>query len=221
MVSTVVAPWPRDRFARRSAQLYLGLALYGLSDAMLVLAGLGLDPWDVLHQGLSRHTHLAIGTWSVIVGAIVLFLWIPLRQRPGLGTLNNVVVIGLVMNLVLAIAPIPSALPAKLMTLAAAVVLNGIATGAYIGAGLGPGPRDGLMTGLALRGHSIRVVRTGIEVSVLLTGFLLGGSVGIGTVVYALAIGPLVHQFIPLLRIDRPEALSRSPDPAISTSPSP
>jgi uncharacterized membrane protein YczE len=168
---------------------------------MLVLAGLGLDPWDVLHQGLARQTGLAIGTWSIVVGAAVLLLWIPLRQRPGFGTLSNVVTIGLVLNLCLAVVPPPTGLPARSLVLVAGVFLNGVATGAYIGAGLGPGPRDGLMTGLARRGMSIRVVRTGIEVGVLGAGFLLGGTVGIGTVVYALGIGPLAHVFIPLLSI--------------------
>jgi uncharacterized membrane protein YczE len=171
---------------------------------MLVLAALGLDPWDVFHQGLARHSPFPIGTWSIIVGAAVLLLWFPLRQRPGLGTVSNVFVIGLVINAVLALIPAPTSLAVRIVTLGAAVLLNGIATGAYIGAGMGPGPRDGLMTGLAQRGGSIRVVRTGIELTVLLAGFLLGGTVGIGTLVYALAIGPLVHRFIPLLRIDEP-----------------
>jgi uncharacterized membrane protein YczE len=163
-----------------------------------VLAGLGLDPWDVLHQGLARQTGIAIGTWSILVGAIVLCLWIPLRQRPGLGTLCNVVAIGGVMDVVLWLVPAPHGLTLRVVCLAGGVFLNGVATGAYIGAGLGPGPRDGLMTGLAARGHSIRVVRTAIELTVLVSGFALGGSVGIGTVVYALAIGPLAHVFIPL-----------------------
>ncbi len=201
-----MAPWPRDRLPRRLVQLYGGLVLYGISDAMLVLAGLGLDPWDVFHQGLARHSPFPIGTWSIIVGAIVLLLWFPLQQRPGLGTVSNVFVIGLVINAVLALVPVPHSLAVRIVTLCAAVLLNGIATGAYIGAGMGPGPRDGLMTGLALRGSSIRVVRTGIEVTVLLAGFLLGGTVGIGTLLYALAIGPLVHQFIPMLRIAGPRS---------------
>jgi len=179
-------------------QLASGLTLYGISDALLVLAGLGLDPWDVLHQGLSRHTGLAIGTWAIIVGAAVLLLWIPLRQLPGLGTAGNVVVIGLTVNATLAVVPAPHGYPLRVAMLVAGVVLNGVATGCYIGAGLGPGPRDGLMTGIAARGHSIRVVRTGIEVSVLLAGWSLGGTVGIGTLAYALCIGPLAHVFIPL-----------------------
>lgn len=193
------------RWLRRLTQLYFGLLLYGFSDGLLVLAGLGLDPWDVFHQGLARHSSLAIGTWAIIVGAAVLVLWIPLRQWPGFGTLSNVVVIGLVINATLALIPAPSEVPMRVVTLLVAVLLNGVATGAYIGAGLGPGPRDGLMTGLAARGASIRVVRTGIEVTVLACGFALGGSVGIGTVVYALGIGPLSHYFIPLLAIDSPD----------------
>ena len=195
---------PSHHLPRRLLQLYLGLVLYGVSDGMLVLAGLGLDPWDVFHQGLARHSSIPIGTWAIIVGAIVLLLWFPLRQRPGLGTVSNVFVIGLVINAVIMLVPPPSSLPIRFLTLCAAVLLNGIATGAYIGAGMGPGPRDGLMTGLARRGWSIRVVRTGIELTVLLAGFLLGGTVGIGTLLYAVAIGPLVHQFIPMLRIGDP-----------------
>lgn len=187
---------------RRLSQLYAGLVLYGFSDALLLLAGLGVDPWDVLHQGLSRELGLGVGTWAIIVGAAVLMLWIPLRQRPGFGTLSNVVVIGAVIDLCMATIPAPTGLAARFAVMLAGVVLNGVATGAYIGAGLGPGPRDGVMTGLAARGHSIRAVRTGIELTVLASGWLLGGTVGIGTVVYALGIGPLAHIFIPMLRID-------------------
>ena len=182
----------------RLVQLYLGLILYGISSSLLVLATLGLDPWDVFHQGLSRTFGLAIGTWAIIVGAVVLLLWIPLRQRPGIGTLSNVVLVGLTMNVVLGHVGAPHAMAARVACLVCGVLLNGVATGAYIGAGVGPGPRDGLMTGLAARGHSIRVVRTGLEVTVLVTGWLLGGTVGVGTVVYALSIGPLAHVFIPL-----------------------
>jgi uncharacterized membrane protein YczE len=187
---------------RRLTQLYAGLVLFGVSDAMLLLAGLGVDPWDVFHQGLSRRFGLGVGTWAVIIGAVVLLAWIPLRQRPGLGTLSNVVVVGSVIDLVMDLVPAPHGLLVRVVVMASGVFLNGVATGAYIGAGLGPGPRDGLMTGLAARGHSIRVVRTGIEVSVLVVGFLLGGTVGLGTVLYALGIGPLAHIFIPLLTVD-------------------
>jgi len=149
---------------RRLTQLYAGLALYGFSDALMLLAGLGVDPWDVLHQGLSRRLGLGVGTWAIIVGALVLALWIPLRQRPGFGTISNVIVVGAVIDVCMATIPAPHGLPLRTTFLLSGVFLNGVATGAYIGAGLGPGPRDGLMTGLAARGHSIRVVRTGIEV---------------------------------------------------------
>jgi uncharacterized membrane protein YczE len=188
----------------RLAQLYGGLVLYGVSSSLLVLADLGLDPWDVFHQGLSRTFGLAIGTWAIIVGAFVLLLWIPLRQRPGIGTLSNVVLVGLTMDVVLGHVHAPHGMAARVACLVCGVFLNGVATGAYIGAGLGPGPRDGLMTGLAARGHSVRVVRTGLELTVLVTGWLLGGTVGVGTVVYALSIGPLAHVFIPLFARGRP-----------------
>jgi uncharacterized membrane protein YczE len=188
----------------RLVQLYAGLVLYGISSSLLVLANLGLDPWDVFHQGLSRTFGLAIGTWAIIVGVVVLLLWIPLHQRPGIGTASNVVLVGLTMNVFLGHVHAPHALVARVACLLCGVFLNGVATGAYIGAGLGPGPRDGLMTGLAARGHSIRVVRTGLEVTVLVTGWLLGGKVGIGTAVYALSIGPLAHVFIPLFSHGRP-----------------
>ena len=179
-------------------QLYVGLLLYGLSSSLLVLAGLGLDPWNVFHQGLAEHSSLAIGTWAILVGVVVLLLWIPLRQRPGIGTVSNVVVVGGTMDVLLGHVSTPHALGWRIACLLAGVGLNGVATGAYIGAGLGPGPRDGLMTGIAARGHSIRVVRTGLELSVLVTGWLLGGTVGVGTVLYAISIGPLAHVFIPL-----------------------
>ncbi|MGH2977046.1 MAG: YczE/YyaS/YitT family protein [Gaiellaceae bacterium] len=188
----------------RLAQLYGGLVLYGISSSLLVLAGLGLDPWDVFHQGLSRTFGLAIGTWAIIVGVLVLLLWIPLRQRPGIGTVSNVILVGLTMDVVLGHVSPPHAMAARIACLVCGVLLNGVATGAYIGAGLGPGPRDGVMTGLASRGHSIRVVRTGLEVTVLATGWLLGGTVGVGTVLYALSIGPLAHVFIPLFARGRP-----------------
>jgi uncharacterized membrane protein YczE len=188
----------------RLVQLYAGLVVYGVSSSLLVLAGLGLDPWDVFHQGLSRAFGLSIGTWTIIVGFAVLLLWIPLHQRPGIGTLSNVVLIGLTMNVILGHVHAPHALGIRVACLVCGVLLNGVATGAYIGAGFGPGPRDGLMTGFAARGHSIRVVRTSIELGVLGTGWLLGGTVGVGTVVYALAIGPLAHVFVPLFAHGRP-----------------
>jgi uncharacterized membrane protein YczE len=169
---------------------------------MILLAGLGVDPWDVFHQGLSRRLGLGVGTWAVIAGLIVLALWIPLRQRPGVGTVCNVVVVGTVIDVVLAVFAPPHQIAVRWVLMLAGVVLNAVATAAYIGAGLGPGPRDGLMTGLAARGHSVRIVRTAIELTVLATGWLLGGTVGIGTLIYGLSIGPLAHYFLPRLAID-------------------
>jgi uncharacterized membrane protein YczE len=189
---------------RRLIQLFTGLVLYGVSDSMLLLAGLGVDPWDVLHQGLARRTGVPTGTWAIIVGAAVLLLWIPLRQRPGLGTLCNVVVIGAVIDGVLGAVTPPHSLAVRAAVMVSGVALNGVATGLYIGAGLGPGPRDGLMTGYAARGHSLRLVRTCIEVTVLIVGWLLGGTVGVGTLVYAACIGPLAHFFVPLFTRSAP-----------------
>ncbi|TYK45329.1 YczE/YyaS/YitT family protein [Actinomadura decatromicini] len=199
--------------ARRLVQLYLGLALYGLGIALQVSSGLGNDPWDVFHQGLSRRLGLSIGVWIIIVGALVMLAWIPLRQRPGIGTISNVVLVGVFADLFLWLLPAPDALAARWAFLVAAVLVGGFATGCYIGAGLGPGPRDGLMTGLAARGHSIRVVRTGIELSVLAAGWLLGGTVGLGTVLYAVAIGPLTHVLLPALTIKAPPAPAALPEP--------
>jgi uncharacterized membrane protein YczE len=180
---------------------------------MLLLAGLGVDPWDVLHQGLSRRLGLGVGTWAIIVGVGVLLLWVPLRQRPGLGTICNVIVVGLVIDVMLATIHPVHGLAAQIAVMVGAVVLNGIATGAYIGAGLGPGPRDGLMTGLAARGYSVRVVRTSIELTVLAVGWILGGSVGVGTVVYALGIGPIAHIAIPSLAITKPAEAPATAEP--------
>lgn len=187
---------------RRLIQLFLGLALYGFSIGMMVRSGLGLDPWDVFHQGLSEHVPLSFGMIVNVVGAIVLLLWIPIRQRPGIGTVANVFLIGTFADLSLWLVPEAASLPIAAAMLSGGIFLNGVATGAYIGAGLGPGPRDGLMTGLVKRtGGSVRVIRTGIEVIVLAAGWLLGGTVGLGTVAYALAIGPLVHRMLPLFTI--------------------
>ncbi|WP_243773425.1 membrane protein YczE [Actinomadura barringtoniae] len=200
--------------ARRLVQLYVGLALYGLGIALQVSSGLGNDPWDVFHQGLSRQFGLSIGTWIVIAGALVMLLWIPLRQRPGLGTISNVVLVGVFADLFLYLLPDPHPLAIRWTYLVAAILVGGFATGCYIGAGFGAGPRDGLMTGLAARGHSIRVVRTGIELSVFVAGWLLGGTVGIGTLLYAVAIGPLAHVFIPALTVSprpRPEETAGTP----------
>jgi len=190
------------RLPRRLTQLYAGLALYGASMALLVRSRLGVMPWDVLHQGLARHLGWSLGTLTIVVGALVLLLWIPLRQRPGLGTVSNVLVIGLAVDGTLAVLPAPSALAVRIGFVVAGVALNALATAAYIGVDLGPGPRDGLMTGLVARtGGSVRLVRTAIEATVVLTGWLLGGTLGLATVVYALAIGPLVHLLMPRLTL--------------------
>ncbi|AVT32687.1 hypothetical protein C6361_28100 [Plantactinospora sp. BC1] len=213
-----------DRLVRRLGQLYVGLTLYGVSMALMVEASLGLDPWDVFHQGLSRLTGASIGTVTIAVGALVLLLWIPLRQRPGLGTVSNVVVIGLAVDLALALLPTVEALPTRIGFLVAGILLNGMATGLYIGARLGPGPRDGLMTGyVARRPHrSLRLVRTVIELAVLAIGFVLGGQVGIGTVAYALAIGPLVHAFIPMFTVPPAQPVPPArPDPVSQPDPVP
>jgi uncharacterized membrane protein YczE len=186
---------------RRLTQLYAGLVLYGVSASFILLAGLGNDPWDVLHQGLSRQTGIGTGLWVDLMGALVLLAWIPLRLRPGLGTISNVVVIGLVVEAMLAAFPPAHGLALQLTLLLTGTVLNGMATGLYIGARFGPGPRDGLMTGIAARGHSLRTVRTGLELTVLTAGALLGGTIGVGTIVYALAIGPLAHVFVPLFTV--------------------
>ncbi|MCL8012475.1 YitT family protein [Streptomyces sp. AS02] len=182
---------------RRLSQLYVGLALYGSSAALLVEAGLGLEPWGVLHQGLAERTGLTIGVVSIVVGAVVLLLWIPLRQRPGLGTVSNVFVVGVAMDGTLALLPEAHSLSVRIPLLLAGIVLNGVATGLYIAARFGPGPRDGLMTGLHRRtGRSIRLMRTAVEIAVVVTGFTLGGTVGVGTVLYALSIGPLAQLFL-------------------------
>ncbi|MGS2615259.1 membrane protein YczE [Micromonospora sp. LZ34] len=196
----------RYRPLRRLTQLYAGLALYGISMALMIRSGLGLNPWDVFHQGLARGTGLSFGTVTIAVGALVLLLWIPLRQRPGIGTVSNVVVIGLVVDATLAVLPAGGPLAVRICLLVTGIVANGAATGLYIGARLGPGPRDGLMTGLVARrpGWSIRVVRTAIEVAVLAVGWLLGGTVGVGTVAYALAIGPLTQLFLPRFTVAEP-----------------
>ena len=184
--------------ARRTTLLLCGLALYGLSLTLLVRAELGLDPWDVFHQGLADTIGLSLGTTIVITSFAVLALWIPLRERPGIGTVANAVLVGLGVEVLTALIPEIDDLWLRWVLLALGIVGNGVATGMYIGAGLGPGPRDGLMTGLARRRGSIRAVRTSIEVTVLVTGVLLGGTFGVGTVAYAVAIGPLAHVFLPI-----------------------
>ncbi len=202
----------RTRPARRLVQLYAGLVLYGLSMALLVRSGLGVMPWDVLHQGLARQLGWSLGTVTIVVGALVLLAWVPLRERPGLGTVSNVVVIGLALDAALAVLPEPSSLPIRVALVPVAIGLNAVATAAYIGVHLGPGPRDGLMTGLVRRsGRSVRLVRTSIEVAVVALGWLLGGTLGVATVLYALAIGPLVHALLPRLSVEVPSPRAVQP----------
>jgi uncharacterized membrane protein YczE len=197
---------------RRLVQLYVGLGAYGASMALLVRSSLGVMPWDVLHQGLARRLGLSLGTMTIVVGVLVLLCWVPLRQRPGLGTVSNVLVIGVVVDAVLRVLPAPGPMWARVGFVAAGIVLNALATALYLGARLGPGPRDGLMTGLVRRtGGSVRVVRTAIEVGVVLTGWLLGGTLGVATVLYAVAIGPLVHLLLPPLTV--------APEPAATPVP--
>jgi len=195
------------RLPRRIAQLLAGLVLYGASLAMLVRAHLGLDPWDVLHYGAAAHLPLTFGTVVILAGALVLLLWVPLRQAPGLGTVLNVLVVGLATDATLAVLDRPESLAGRGGLLVGGVVLNGLAGALYIGAQLGPGPRDGLMTGLVRRtGWSVRVVRSALELTVLGAGFALGGIVGVGTVLYALAIGPLLQLFLPHLVVPLPSS---------------
>jgi len=198
---------------RRIGQLLIGLFAFGWSMAMMVRADLGLNPWDVFHQGLTRFVPLSFGTVTIVVGALLLCLWIPLRQWPGLGTVLNVVLVGLSADLGLVVIDEYASLLPRVGLLLGGVVLNGLATAMYIGSHLGPGPRDGLTTGLVrASGRSLRLVRTVVEATVLAVGWLLGGTIGVGTVLYALAIGPLWQFFLP--RVEAPLNLSvGSPPP--------
>lgn len=216
---------------RRLVQLFVGLVLYGASIGLLVHPGLGNMPWDTLTQGVTRHLPLSFGTVTFAISLLVLACWIPLRQRPGFGTLANVLVIGVVVDPVLALLrllPDPLPLWARIGLAAAGIVVNALATALYIGAGMGPGPRDGLMTGLVRRtGWQVRWVRIGIEVGVVVVGFALGGTLGPTTLAYALAIGPLVHVLMPrfALRpveiVDVTEPVAPEPDgvgPAVTAT---
>ncbi|MBA3303573.1 MAG: hypothetical protein H0U26_06860, partial [Acidimicrobiia bacterium] len=182
-------------------RLLLGLVVMGAGIGSMAAADLGLGPWDVLHQGIARHTGLGLGALNILVGLVVLTLWVPLRQRLGVGTVLNTIVVGLAVDATLALLSTPSGLPGRWALMVAGVLGMALGSGLYIGAGLGPGPRDGLMTGLAARGHSIRSVRTAMEGTVLVLGWALGGTVGVGTVVLALTIGPLVQAFLGLLTL--------------------
>jgi uncharacterized membrane protein YczE len=210
-----------DRLPRRLAQLLLGLFLYGWSMAMMVRSGLGLDPWDVFHYGLTRHVMLSFGQVTIVVGAIVLLAWIPLRQRPCVGTILNIFVIGLAADFGLAMMTQPGNLVGRGALLVGGIVLNGLAGALYVGAHLGPGPRDGLWVAITRRyGLSIRLVRTVIELSVLLVGWLMGGVVGVGTVLYALSIGHLNQFFLHRVQVRVPIADEpvTAPEPAAEIS---
>jgi uncharacterized membrane protein YczE len=187
---------------RRLVQLFVGLFLYGVSMALMLRAELGLDPWDVFHQGVADKLGVSFGVVVIGVGVIVLLAWWPLHQRPGIGTVANALMIGLVVDGALAVLPEVESPAVRVLLMAGGILGNAVATGAYIGAGLGPGPRDGLMTGLVRRtGRSVRLVRTSIEVAVLAIGVVLGGTIGVGTVLYAVLIGPLVHVLLPRFTI--------------------
>ncbi|MGV8845047.1 membrane protein YczE [Tessaracoccus sp.] len=193
-------PTPGDRVVARFAQLFGGLALFGASIALIVRAELGVMPWTVLEQGLTRTVGLSLGLWSVLIGACLLVVSLWLGLRPGLGTLANIVLVGVAIDATLAVLPPLENLPLRVGALVLGIGLNGVATGAYIGAGLGPGPRDGLVTSIAARtGRSLRLVRMLVEIGVIVLGVILGGQLGAGTIVFALSIGPLMHFFVPLL----------------------
>lgn len=194
---------------RRVAQLLIGLFLYGAGCALTVEAGLGVDPWTVFAEGLSLRTGVGIGWITNIIGFFVLLLWIPLRQKPGIGTVANILLVGTSMQIVLGVVPPISGLVAQFATLLGGILLVAVASGLYIGARFGPGPRDGLMTGLHARlGWPVWACRALVELSVLAVGWLLGGTVGIGTVLFAFLIGPLVHVALPLLDTRTPEPAS-------------
>lgn len=200
----------RAELRRRIPRLLLGLVLFGLGMAMLILADLGLAPWEVLHQGISFNTGIPIGTVGIITGALVLLLWIPLKERVGIGTIANVILIGIVIDVTLWLAPDRIDVGWQQWTLLVlGTLVVAVGSGFYIGVGLGPGPRDGLMTGLGRRGHPIGLARAVIEITVLIVGWLLGGTVGVGTVVFAFGIGPLVGWMLPLMSV--PPVVDREP----------
>jgi len=203
-------PVTSRRLARRIPQLLLGLFLYGFAIAMMLRAGIGVGPWDVLTQGIALRSALSFGLLTNVIGAVVLLLWIPIRQKPGLGTVANVLLVGPSVDVGLALLPTPGTLVLQVLLFAGGLALLAVATGLYLGARFGPGPRDGLMTGIHARwGISLWKVRTGIEVSVLAVGWLLGGTVGFGTVAFALLIGPMAGYLMPLLRV--PDAAPARP----------
>jgi uncharacterized membrane protein YczE len=208
-------------WTRRILQLLVGLFLYGIAIAMMVRAGIGVAPWDVLTQGLAKQTGLSFGLLTILIGAVVLLLWIPIRQKPGVGTVLNVLLIGPAADVGLAFLPQQHEPVLQALMFAGGLALLAVATGLYIGARLGPGPRDGLMTGIHNRfGWRIWIVRTGIEVTVLTVGWLLGGQVGIGTLAFALLVGPMVGVTLPLLTVPIPPPAA-TPAPESAPAPAP
>jgi uncharacterized membrane protein YczE len=199
-LDVVVVPSLRE-LRHRLPRLLLGIPVLGLGIALTLQARLGVSPYDVLHQGVAEHTGLSFGTVVIGVGIVILLLWIPLRQRPGIGTVLNTLTVGLVIDLALLVLPEPEQLAARIPLLLVGVVVAALGMGLYIGAGLGPGPRDGLMTGIAAKGFPLWAVRTVLEVTALVSGWLLGGNVGVGTVVFAFSIGPLGHFFLARLHL--------------------
>jgi len=213
-------PFP-DRPIERLTRCIVGLGLFALGTSMFVTAGLGLAPWDVFHQGVSNHTGLALGWVIQIVGFLLLLLWIPLRQRPGVGTILNAVEIGLVVNLIGDHLPSTDRLIPRVAYVVGAVIAIAVGSGFYIGAGLGTGPRDGIMVGLAARGYSVRVTRTVLEAVVMAVGIALGGHIGVGTLAFVVGIGPMVHVLIPMLAMPergrRELPIAVKPNPTTST----
>jgi uncharacterized membrane protein YczE len=190
---------------RRLPRLLVGIVLLGVGVAMMVQARLGLSPYDVLHQGLAKRTGLSLGAVVVLLGIVILVLWIPLRQRPGIGTVINTLTVGLVIDLTLQVLPEPDLAVARIAMLLGGIVITALGIGLYIGAGLGPGPRDGLMTGIAAKGYPLWAVRTVLELTALVAGWALGGSVGVGTILFAFSIGPLGHLFLARLNLGSTE----------------
>lgn len=198
----LLIPIRGDNLTRRMVQLNVGLVLFGVGIGFMLRSGLGVPPWDVFHQGLAIKFGLTVGIWSIIVSFLVLVLWLPMGERYGIGTVLNAVIIGVMIDVTSAVLPEAGNAFLAVLMLAFGIVLIGFASGLYIGANLGPGPRDGLMTGIARKGISIRLTRVLLEVVVLVTGWLLGGTFGIGTVAFALLIGPIVQFFLPRWTID-------------------
>lgn len=197
--SSAIPPMATDRLVERISRCVVGLALFGIGISLIIDARIGVPPWDVFHQGVAERIDRSIGTVIIATGAALMLLWIPLRQKPGIGTVLNAIEIGLVANVAIALLPQPESVFVQVPMMLSGVVVVAIGSGLYIGSGLGPGPRDGLMTGLARRGVPLRVARTGIEITVLIVGWFLGGQVGVGTVAFAVLIGPLVQLVLPRL----------------------